>query len=98
MLLQFHLIPDYAFVGVKGTADPNTIYTATLVLNIGSASPVDTTQTWADGATKTLEVRVAIDGSVTFFINGYKPTVTQAAYFDAGDEVILLFMLYKVQI
>lgn len=78
---------DYAFVGVKGTADPNTIYTATR-LNTGSASPVDTTQTWADGATKTLEVRVAIDGSVTFFINGYKPTVTQAFTFDAGDEVI----------
>lgn len=81
---------DYAFVGIIGTANPNTIYTSTEINSAGNTN-VDTTQTWADGVTKTLEVRVDIAGAVTFYIDGYKPTVTQAITFDAGDEMIPVF-------
>lgn len=81
---------DYALIGIIGTADPNTIYTATEKNSAGNTN-VDTTQTWADNATKTLEVRVDLDGAVTFKINGYAPTVTQAFSFDAGDTLIPVF-------
>lgn len=81
---------DFAFIGVIGTANPNTIYTATENDSAGNTN-VDTTQTWADNATKSLEVRLAIDGSVTFYIDGYAPTVTQAFSFDAGDSLIPVF-------
>ena len=57
-------------------------------MNSGGNTATDTTQNWADGETHQLEVRVDITGAVTFFIDGYKPTVTQAFTFDAGDEVI----------
>lgn len=81
---------DYAFIGIIGTANPNTIFTATEI-NGGGNTNTDTTQTWADAATKTLEVRVDIAGAVTFFIDGVKPTVTQAVTFDAGDTMIPVF-------
>lgn len=79
---------DYAFIGLgSATGD---IYTSTR-LNTGSAVSTDTTQNWADTETHTLEVRVDGSGVVTFFLDGYKPTVTQAFTFDAGDEIIPVF-------
>lgn len=39
----------------------------------------------------TLEVKVDINGAVTFAIDGYAPTVTQAFTFDAGDALIPVF-------
>lgn len=88
----FTAYTDYAVIGLgNATGD---IYTNTEKNGAGNTA-TDTTDNWADLATKTLEVRVDINGAVTFFINGYKPTVTQAFSFDAGDEVI--FTAYALQ-
>lgn len=79
---------DYALVGLgNATGD---IFTSTEI-NGGGNTNTDTTQNWADNETHTLEVRVDINGVVTFFIDGYKPTVTQAVTFDAGDVMIPVF-------
>ena len=52
----------------------------------------DTTLTdWADGATHCLEVYVALDGSVTYKVDGSEPTVVAAYSFTAGDEVVPFF-------
>lgn len=79
---------DYAFVGLgNATGD---IYTST-ENDGGGNTNTDTTQNWADNETHTLEVRVDINGAVTFKIDGYAPTVTQAFSFDAGDTLIPVF-------
>jgi hypothetical protein len=59
------------------------------ILN-GSATVVtDTTEAdWADGETKTLEVRVNNAGVVTFRIDGAAPTVTAAFTFDAAEVIV----------
>nr|WP_298658027.1 hypothetical protein [uncultured Flavobacterium sp.] len=78
---------DYAFVGLgNATGD---IFTSYKVNSSGAA--VDTTQNWADAETHTLEVRVDINGAVTFKIDGYAPTTTQALTFDSGDVMIPVF-------
>lgn len=79
---------DYALIGLGDAA--GNIFTST-ELNGGGNTNTDTTQNWADGETHELEVKVAIDGTVTFFIDGYKPTVTQTFTFDAGDTLIPVF-------
>jgi hypothetical protein len=79
---------DFAFIGL-GDALGN-IFTSTEINGAGNTD-TDTTQNWADGETHTLEVRVSISGAVTFFLDGYKPTVTQAITLDAGDEMIPVF-------
>lgn len=79
---------DYAFIGLgNATGD---IFTST-ELNGGGNTNTDTTQNWADGETHELEVRVDINGAVTFFIDGYKPTTTQTFTFDSGDVLIPVF-------
>jgi len=79
---------DYAVIGLgNATGD---IYTST-ENDGGGATSTDTTQNWADTETHTLEVKVDIDGAVTFAIDGYAPTVTQAFTFDAGDALIPVF-------
>lgn len=79
---------DYAFIGLgNATGD---IFTSTEI-NSGGNTNTDTTNNWADTETHTLEVRVDINGAVTFFIDGYKPIVTQAVTFDAGDIMIPVF-------
>lgn len=79
---------DYAFIGLgNATGD---IFTSTEINGAGNTN-TDTTQNWADGETHTLEVRVAVSGAVTFFLDGYKPIVTQAITLDAGDEMIPVF-------
>ena len=79
---------DFAFIGL-GDALGN-IFTSTEINGAGNTN-TDTTQNWADAETHTLEVRVSISGAVTFFLDGYKPTVTQAITLDAGDEMIPVF-------
>lgn len=76
---------DYAVIGIGASA--GQIYTNTELNGAGNTA-TDTTQTWADATTRVLEVRVDINGVVTFYIDGYAPTVTQALTFDAGDEMI----------
>ena len=78
---------DYAAIGtIAGGVATGAINIATE--NDGSGSPTDTTDTWADGATKTFEVRVSASGVVTFLINGVAPTVPASQTFDSGDAVI----------
>lgn len=79
---------DYAFIGLgNATGD---IFTSTEINGAGNTN-TDTTQNWIDSDFHTLEVRVDINGVVTFFLDGYKPTVTQTITFDAGDEMIPVF-------
>lgn len=79
---------DYALIGLGNAL--GDIYTSTEI-NGGGNTNTDTTQNWTAATARTLEVRVDINGAVTFFIDGYKPTVTQAVTFDAGDEMIPVF-------
>ena len=66
------------------------IYTAT-ILNNAATTDTDTTDNWADGAQKTLEVRVSSAGVVTFLIDGAPPTVTQAFTLDDAEVVVPFF-------
>lgn len=79
-------------IGLVGTANPNTIKIQT-ILNAAATVSTDTTQTWADAATKTLEVYVTKAGVVTFKIDGAAPTATKAFTFD-NAEVIVPFLYF----
>jgi len=76
---------DYAVIGIGSSA--GQIYTNTEKNSAGNTA-TDTTVVWADATTRVLEVRVDITGACTFFIDGYKPTVTQTFTLDSGDEMI----------
>lgn len=65
----------------------------TTALNNGADSATDTTDNWADGATKVLEIYVSAAGVVTYKIDGVAPTVTAAFTFDTGDVVVPFFHL-----
>jgi hypothetical protein len=67
-----------------------TIKTAT-VINAGTTVNTDTTETWADLATHCLEVKVALNGAVTYKIDGVAPGTTVAYTFDAGEVVVPFF-------
>jgi hypothetical protein len=84
---------DYAVIGAIGTANPNTIQTTTEAAG-GGATTTDTTNTWADGATKELKVLVSAAGVVTYQINNAAPTTVAAFSFTAADVVVpFLFFL-----
>lgn len=51
----------------------------------------DTTDTWADGATHTLEVRVSASRAVTYLIDGAPPTTTKAHSIDLDDIIVPFF-------
>ena len=80
---------DMAAISIDGTSatSPIRIYHS---LN-GSDAEVDTTDTFADAATKTFSVLVSSAGVVTYLIDGTAPTVTLAQTFDDGDVVIPFF-------
>lgn len=84
-------IDDYADMAVLNVITGN-INIETIV---GSASTVttDTTDNWADGETKDLEVDVDATGAVTYSINGSAPTVTAAYSFTSGLTVLPFFYL-----
>jgi hypothetical protein len=91
---------DYAAIGIIGTSATNLIKITTEAAG-GGNTDTDTTQTWADGAIKTLEVYVSAAGVVTYKINtgsgagGAAPTVTAAFSFTAGDVVVpFIYMLH----
>jgi hypothetical protein len=77
----------YAQIGIIASAA-----TAAIQLNTeddaGGATTTDTTDTWADTATKALCVLVSGAGAVTYTINGAAPTATAAFSFDTGEGVI----------
>ena len=66
------------------------IKTAT-VINDGTTVNTDTTEDWADLATHCLEVDVALNGAVTYKIDGVAPGTTVAYSFDAGEVVVPFF-------
>lgn len=82
-------IDDYnnmAVLNMQGGA----INIETIDDNAGTTT-TDTTDTWADGATHTFEVRVSAARAVTYLIDGAAPTVTAAFSIDAGDTIIPFF-------
>lgn len=54
----------------------------------GGVTTTDTTDTWADAASKRLCVYVGSDRAVTYTINNVAPTATAAFSFDTGEPVI----------
>lgn len=79
-------ITAYSDVAVLNMNAGN-IFTGTR-LNTGSGTLTDTTDDWADAATKTFEVLVGSTGVTTFKIDGVAPTITQTHTFDDTDWVI----------
>lgn len=63
------------------------------ILNNAATTTTDTTDNWADGATKELKVKVSKTGVVTYEIDGVAPTTTAAFTFDNG-EVVVPFMYF----
>lgn len=69
------------------------------ILNNAATVTTDTTNTWADAATKTLKVIVQKSGAVTYEIDGVAPTVTAAFTFDSGDTVVpFLYFLHDADL
>lgn len=58
------------------------------ILNGAATTTTDTTDNFADTETHTLEVRVDINGAVTYLIDDAAPTTTAAFSFDAGEVLI----------
>jgi len=56
-----------------------------------TTTTTDTTDTWADTETHSLEVYVDSDGAVTYMIDGAAPTTTAAHSIDTGDVVVPFF-------
>src|SRR3972149_6290025 len=78
---------DYFGVGLNTAANPGAIKVR-WNLNDGTDASVDTTQTWADGASKTIKVVVGDDGFARAYINGQPPTISKTNFqFDSGDSV-----------
>lgn len=84
---------EMAAIGIVGTSNPNLIKIQT-ILNAAATVSTDTTQTWADLATKDLKVTVAGNRQVSYQINGLQPTVIPATFtFDSG-EVLVPFIYF----
>jgi hypothetical protein len=58
-----------------------------------ATATVDTTDNWADAASKKLTVQVDGDGNVTFFVDDARPTTSTSFAFDATDTVFPFFYL-----
>lgn len=76
---------DYACIGLIGGA--GDIKTQTN-LNGGGANTVDTTLNWTDATARELEVRVDINGAVTWYVDGAQVNASTSFTFEAGDEII----------
>ena len=61
------------------------------ILNAGATTTTDTTDNWADAASKRLKVLVSDAGVVTYTIDGSAPTTTAAFTFDDGEKVVPFF-------
>lgn len=78
---------DFASIGLDVGVNDGTCIIQTNLNNAGVAA-TNTTDAWADAATKTLAVYVSAAGVVTYTINGVAPTATAAFTFDNGDVVV----------
>jgi len=63
------------------------------IIGGAATTTTDTTDTWADTETHTLEVRVDTDGAVTYLIDDVAPTTTAAFSLTADQEIIPFFYL-----
>lgn len=63
------------------------------ILNNSATTTTDTTDNWADAASKTLRVNVSAAGVVTYQIDGSAPTTTAAFTFDDTDVVTPFFYM-----
>lgn len=81
---------DLAALGFDTETATQAIKIITNLNDAVSPTSTDTGATWADAATKELEVRVLKSGDVKFFINRTEYTSTQASafVFDSGDTVV----------
>jgi hypothetical protein len=61
------------------------------IINGANNVTTDTTNNWADAATHELGVFVAVDGAVTYTIDGVPPIVTAEFSFDAAEVVVPFF-------
>lgn len=61
------------------------------ILNAAATVTTDTTDNWADAATKKLTVKVSAAGVVTYQIDDAAPTVVAAYTFDNGEVVMPFF-------
>lgn len=95
---------EYAYYGVVGTSDPNTIQIVTEVDAAldgtgDGATTTDTTETWADAASKTLCVFVSGAGVLTYTKDGSAPTVTAAKTLTDGQLVIpFIYFLHSADV
>ena len=67
------------------------------ILNGGGTTTTDTTDDWADAETHELEVSVALDGTVSYKIDGAAPTAVAATdfKFDADEVVVPFFFMLQ---
>jgi hypothetical protein len=80
---------DMAAFNLNGTGTTEKIIQTETILNSGSTvTTALTTSTWSDGDTKTLTVKVALNGAVTYLIDGVAPSEAVAFTFDTGDVII----------
>lgn len=79
---------SYADYGAIGVIAGDGAINIAQEINAAGTAPTDTTNTWADTATKVFEIRVDAAGKVTYLINGAAPTVTAAQTFDDGDPLV----------
>jgi len=63
------------------------------ILNGDPTTTVDTTLDWADGETHTLEVRVALSGVVSMYVDGVKATIGATFTFDSGENLVPFFFM-----
>jgi len=78
--------PDMAALNVIS----GDIYTET-ILNSGATNSTNSTDTWADASSHTLEVRVSAAGVTTFEVDDITPTVIQSFTFDGNDTIVPFF-------
>jgi len=78
---------DRASIGIVSNANPAAIQIETESA-AGGTTTTDTTDTWADGATKALCVYVSAAGAVAYTINGVAPSTTAAFSFTDSLPVV----------
>ncbi len=61
------------------------------IINAASTVTTDTTNNWADAATKTLQINVSAAGVVTYLIDGIAPVTVAAFTFDDAEVVLPFF-------
>ena len=69
------------------------------ILNNAATVTTDTTNAWADTTSKTLRIEVAVNGKVTFFIDGSTPTIAVGHTFDAGEVIVpFLYLVHDTDV